>query len=761
VSVDTEPTDAVGHQTVGDTPVRDRADGTTAGRTRTDRERASRDKVSGKKGRNRADRDRVDRDRAELDGSSARFGGAKSFAEASRAPTRPKRAGRITTGLPYWPALDGLRAVAVVAVLLYHAGVTGLPGGLLGVDVFFVLSGFLITTLLLDERMRSGTVALRKFWSRRVRRLLPALLLVLVAVSASVSLVAGPGDLHSVRDDALSALFYVANWRFALSGQSYFDHFGAPSPLLHLWSLGVEEQFYLVWPLVVLLVTRRARRPARTLGFTAVVLAAASTVALVALHAAGASDSRLYYGTDTRALTLLVGAALACLLAAPRGRHRRRIAHRRSGRWLVSALGLAGAITLGLAFATVTGEDPLLYSGGFLVVAVATAAVLACIVLVPHSPLARLLGLAPLAAIGRISYGLYLWHWPLFLALDGRRTGLSGPALLGLRLGGALALSLASYFLVEKPIRQRRWRRPRMRFAVPAATLLTAGAVAIGTLPGVLPGTLPTAGAGGLDALNRVASQEASAASADLGAPAVPPHPKATEPVRVLVVGDSVALTVGAALRRVAPQWRTTVVNGGILGCGIGPGNRSRYSADLAYPSQRPCTDWPTWWRDATQRFHPDVVLLISGRWETFNSYVNGRRATIGQPDFDRLLSANFDKAINLFGSLHTQLAMVTTPCVARTELADGSLDPASDPARTARYNQLLRGAVARHPQSARVLDLGATLCPGGHYTDTLGGLPVRFDDGIHVGIAAGPVIAPLLLGGARTISGLPARPKD
>ena len=210
------------------------------------------------------------------------------------------------------PALDGLRGVAVVAVLLYHGGVSAAGGGFLGVDVFFALSGFLITSLLLAERASTGRIDLKAFWGRRARRLLPALLVVLVFVAVYAAVFARPGELDRIRQDGLSTLLYLANWRMIFGGQSYFESFEAPSPLRHTWSLGIEEQWYLVWPLVVALVLawwRGAGR--RALGVMCAVLAAASAVAMAVL-ASGADDpSRAYYGTDARAQGLLLGALLA------------------------------------------------------------------------------------------------------------------------------------------------------------------------------------------------------------------------------------------------------------------------------------------------------------------------------------------------------------------------------------------------------------------------------------------------------------------
>ena len=308
--------------------------------------------------------------------------------------------------LPYLPALDGLRAAAVVAVLLYHAGVGWLPGGYLGVDTFFVLSGFLITALLLAEWQGNGGIALAAFWARRARRLLPALLLVLLAVGAYAAFLAPAHELSSLRGDSLATLFYGANWRFVASAQGYFDQFVTPSPLRHAWSLAIEEQFYLVWPLVVLGWLRLRRGRTAGLGGFCVALALGSA-ALMALLAQGAADtSRAYYGTDTRAQAVLVGAALAVAW------HRRPDAVAgRPGR-LVLALAGVGVLVTAWLWTSVPDTDRWMYRGGFLLAAVATAAVLAAVARPDPGRAARVLTLAPLRWIGAISYGLYLWHWP-------------------------------------------------------------------------------------------------------------------------------------------------------------------------------------------------------------------------------------------------------------------------------------------------------------------------------------------------------------
>jgi peptidoglycan/LPS O-acetylase OafA/YrhL len=721
------------------------------------------------------------------DPAEVRFGVAASFSEAAaetpvprstaRATRRSERrrarsdeGGTSTERLPYWPGLDGLRAVAVLGVLLYHAGTTWLPGGLLGVDVFFVLSGFLITSLLLEERLRTGSIDLRAFWARRVRRLLPALLLLLLAVAGASTVLAAGGDLRSLRTDALAALLYVANWRFALSGQDYFERFGDPSPLLHLWSLGVEEQFYLLWPLLVLVVAGLVRRPSRGIAVVAVVGAIASTALLVRLDASDVDRSRLYYGTDTRALTLLVGAALACMLFAPRGRHRRRFSERPAGRVLLLLLGVAGAGALGYVFATVDGQDPRLYSGGFLVVAVATAAVLASVVLRPRAWLTRLLALPPLVGLGRISYGLYLWHWPVFLVLDNERLGLTDPALLAVRLGATLAISLASYLLVEKPIRSGRWsrrgrategpdrprrRRPPMLVVAPVATALTAGAVILATLPGVLPGSSGPRG----NTLDRVADTEYTERQRLLAQPQ-PSGPPLNRTLRILVVGDSVGLTAGAALRRVQSDWDVSILNGGLAGCGIAPGTREAGRTDKSLPDLVPCADWPQRWQRVVDNFRPDVVLLLSGRWETIDRYEGRKTITIDTPAFDGALSDAFDTGIRILSSRGAKVGMVTTPCT-KVEKSVGDATETSNEERIDRYNQLLTEVTARHPNVASTIDLHARLCPGGRYASKLDGVQVRDEDGIHISPGAGSVIAPLTLGTARSLVGLSERPPD
>jgi peptidoglycan/LPS O-acetylase OafA/YrhL len=335
----------------------------------------------------------------------------------------------------YKPALDGIRALAVIAVLLFH-GEAGAPGGFLGVSVFFTLSGYLITSLLLAEHARTGTIGLREFYARRLRRLMPA-----AFVCFALVLALGPWWTATQRrdlpGDLLAALLDVANWRFAFADTSYQELFiGAPSPVAHFWSLAIEEQFYLVLPLIATVALRRSRR---TLALTAWTLLGASIAATVLT-----SDRDLVYnGTHTRAAELLFGVVLAMLPL--RRRSVQRVLR------VASPVALAALIVVVLK---ATVADSWLYDGGLVFVGLTSAILVGG---VAHGgPLARVLGNPTLAAVGRISYGLYLFHWPIFLVLSESRVGVGGAPLLVLRLAASFAAAAVSYRILELPVRHRR-----------------------------------------------------------------------------------------------------------------------------------------------------------------------------------------------------------------------------------------------------------------------------------------------------------------
>ncbi len=559
--------------------------------------------------------------------------------------------------------LDGLRAIAVLAVLVYHADLGLLSGGFLGVDVFFVISGFLITTLLLAERDRLGHIRLREFWLRRARRLLPALFLVL-AGTILMALVLAPGEVARVRGDTLAALAYVTNWYLILRQQSYFEAVGRPSPLLHLWSLAVEEQFYVLWPLLLtagLLIARRRGMLVLTL-----LGAAGSAILMAALYVPGVDPSRVYYGTDTHAVGLLAGAALA-LAWSPVARATapatpvsdrdgeavgrawpalppwpeaddgadpgtRSPVRRGRAATLAAAVtglvrglpwwdaaGIAGLGLLGACFWLFDEYEPWLYRGGFVVVAIVTATVIFASVRPGGWLGAGVLDRQPLRWIGERSYGIYLWHWPIFtLTRPQLDVPLDPIPDLALRLALTLLAAEVSYRFVETPVRQgalgrawRAWRSvPRERristYRWPIATSGAVLALAVVVGARVAGATAPpppsylavsSIDTGGPAAAASAGPVRTPAATPSTGAPvslapetglatapagpagspaptsagqaaASTPPPK-VRPPQVLAIGDSVMLGAVAQLRQAVHGIEVNAAIGRSFGVGV------------------------------------------------------------------------------------------------------------------------------------------------------------------------------------------------
>ncbi len=370
--------------------------------------------------------------------------------------------------LPYLPALDGLRAIAVVAVMIYHADEGWLQGGYLGVEVFFAISGYLITALLITEYERTGTIDLVGFWKRRARRLLPALGALLGGV-AVLALFTARDALADLTGQAVAALAYVMNWSLILTEQSYFESFGRPPLLQHLWSLAIEEQFYLLFPLIFIGGRRLMGRRA-TLGLV-VLAAVASTTFMWSAFDPTVDPSRLYYGTDSRAAGILVGVALAMVWRPWSSMGPVRTAA------IPDLVGLVGMGVLLTQFWVLGAYQPRLYQGGFLLIAIATCAVVGAVV-TPGSLLATPLSWKPLRWIGARSYGLYLWHWPLFMVLrPGVDTIVGDPWLTLVRIGATVAIAEISYTYVEQPIREGRFLEQlrSLRRAAPEQAALKRG----------------------------------------------------------------------------------------------------------------------------------------------------------------------------------------------------------------------------------------------------------------------------------------------
>ena len=633
------------------------------------------------------------------------------------------------------PALDGLRAIAVALVLAGHGGIPGVGGGFVGVDVFFVLSGFLITSLLLDELGRTGRIELAGFWIRRARRLLPALVLMVLTVGAGRELLPSRA-LTGLRDDAIAAFFWAANWRFVAQKTDYFTQGAPPSPLQHTWSLGVEEQYYFVWPVlliaVTLLLAARARRyfgratvgGVRFATFVFATVGALASAALTIVLASGTTRDRIYFGTDTRAQALLTGAAAAALLVRdwPSLNRGWCLIGSRWGRRVARFLPLLGVAGMAAATHCATGGAGEFRHGLLIGVAIASVLVVAPVAMEQRGAIARVLALPPLVWLGTISYGVYLWHWPIFLALNGERTGWSGLPLFAARCAATVAMAAASWWLIERPI--RRWRPSRvLLLPLAAATVASAAAVTllvvpVGTGPGLHEAGLPPG-------VSAVAAVSPSPPGGSHPGPVGPRDPH--RPFTVSVFGDSIGWTW---MRYLPPTPGFAFVDHTVIGCSLVRGTPYRYIGQTL--EQRPeCDGWPIRWSTQIGQDQPDVALLIIGRWETVDRVNEGQWTHIGDPTFDAYLSGELQRALNILSATGVRVVAATVPYSRGGEKPDGRLYPEDQPDRVNLWNSMLRKTVAQHP-NVQILDLNKKLCPDGVYTAKVDGIKVR-SDGVHL----------------------------
>lgn len=496
-------------------------------------------------------------------------GAAATAATAATARSEHPVAGRGRPGGVRYAGLDGLRAFAVAVVLVYHLFPGVLPGGFIGVDVFFVISGFLITSLLVRERRASGRIDLRRFWVRRARRLLPAIA-ALVLVCSPAALAIGGDVLVGLPRQILGAFTFSANWLSIAADSSYFAQ-GAPELFRNLWSLAVEEQFYVAWPLILLALALLRSWWAR-FGIV-LAAAAASAIGMAALAVPGEDPTRVYFGSDTHSFGLALGAALALLVTRMRpldldaGESGLQVFVRR---WLppLGALSMLGLVVSAYAM---TADAAFTYRGGLALVSLLSA-VAVWSAIVPGSSLGRTLDLAPLRFIGARSYGLYLWHWPVFVLACAAVPDENEPGTALLVGGGSLAvtgaLALLSYRYLEQPIRRHgllgavRRARVRMRAARRArltgiATVVVAVGLVIATVAAMIASPSSTG-----------AQRFIESGSASLGGASTPAAPGATPPTHLRIppdphpiptgpdisaFGDSVMLASAPALQETYP----------------------------------------------------------------------------------------------------------------------------------------------------------------------------------------------------------------
>ena len=645
-------------------------------------------------------------------------------------PTETAAPGPRGPTLGHVGALDGIRALAVVGVLLYHAGVQRVRGGFLGVDVFFVLSGFLITSLLVSELERSSTIRFGRFYERRARRLLPALVLLVALVVLFTWVVAPHGSYPSLPTQILGTMAYVGNWTLISHHASYFAQ-GLPlSPLEHTWSLAIEEQFYLVWPgLLWLLWHVTSHR--RALAVWCVGLSAGCAALTAVLYGSAWNIDALYFSTETHATTMLLGAALACLVLAPREDARRgdsaflNVAGRAATGWNV--VGVVAWLVIIAMFLVANGGSASLFKGGYFVIGAVVATAICATVLVPGGWSARALALAPVAFVGRISYGVYLYHFPLFIWLNHARTGLSGTSLLVVRLAVTFAVAYGSYELVEQPIRQRRWLRGWRGLVASVAGFAGVAVLAFSM----------TASAAIVPFADRIARWNPAAV------------PSAGAAARVLVIGDSMAQTLGDGLNNVLaraehvyfavsanPKCSLVVTELRIKGLHIHPRKHCSWSPTRGLPAQ---------WHHELVALGPSMSMVLF-RGDTVDHRLGRHWVHIGNPAYDCVLRARLLDAAAVLSSTGRPVLLLTTPYYATGEKPDGSPWAEDQPSRVRAYNRLLRAFAANYPGVVRVFDLNALVSPGGHYARTLGPTVIRWVDGVHFTYAGDSYVLPNLL---------------
>ena len=669
--------------------------------------------------------------------------------------------------IAYQPALDGVRALAVAAVLLFHAEVAGFDGGYLGVSVFFTLSGYLITSLLVHEHDRTGGIDMRTFYGRRVRRLLPASALCLasvVVVSVVSDVFVGVADL---RRQTAGSILQVANWVFLAGEGSYQQIFqqtgGARSPVEHFWSLAIEEQFYWVWPPTMLFVLARVRsQRSRTITLAAVT--AAFAVAAPVIAAVWGPDAA-YWATPARIAEILLGALLAVALA-----HRSVPA---ATAWLAPAALLALAACVAL-FPASSGPA---YEGWLPAVAVGSAALV--LGLQAPGPLQRALSLTPFVWLGRISYGVYLYHWPIFVLLDEQRTGLDRPVLVPLQLAVTLAVAQLSYTFVEQPV--RRAKRLPFRVTIGGGALATAAVVvfALTVVPkplgeyylpddATVEAVAIDVGAGADEPLTSLTGTAApttlapsstapptSVASSPTPSPTAPPAssvpPSTTEPplpplarpVRIVVAGDSTALATGTGLLYWAaahPDLAQVEVVGA-PGCGFLLGGERREGGFR--PAPEGCNLWLE--QALPQRvaeLQPDVVMMMVTSWDIVDHrWDDGVELTPLDAPFEQHLATDYAAITDELLALGAGSVAWVKPPIPNVVWRDQGTGQ-EDPARHRVVGRVMDEVAVARPADVGVVDLASWLIESGRDDDH----EVR-PDGVHFEPTAAVAIATDFLG--------------
>jgi peptidoglycan/LPS O-acetylase OafA/YrhL len=614
----------------------------------------------------------------------------------------------------YVGGLDGLRAVAVAAVIVYHFAPSAMPAGFLGVDVFFVVSGFLIARLVVAEIAGSGKVALANFWSRRARRLLPALGTMTVVVLCAVAINSSSAEKHDIRAQALGTLFYCANWVMIYAKGSYFTSIGRPSPFLHMWTLAVEEQFYLLLPLVCFLARRSiARHPIRA-AIVALLAALASTVWMAVLVSPTGDPSRGYLGSDSHAMGLLVGVALGVLAGA--GKPWEVMASRLRSNAVVArcaaAVGVASLVAILVTMLVVDDHTYALYRGGFLVFALLCGAVIVVVVMMPAARVARMLRAPWLVAVGLRSYSLYLWHWPVRVFVS-PRPGFDGVTLFGVRLVASVVLAEISFRVVERPFRVGVVaRRSGSRGAILYfAALTVAASLLVATV--AAPVALPA---------SDLARSGAPSGSA----------------LRVDLFGDSTALVFGLAGRRDAGELHISVGGDARLGCGVVHVDHFSDGRVVPYPNNE-CDGWPARWKSVLRRDPHAVLGLMTGAWDVLDHRTSAGVVRFGTPAWTNLVTESLRTALQLLTTGGRTVHLFEVPCYGAGD-SNFLLPERSDPKRIAALDAIFERMANEMPR-VEIVHWRVLVCPNGHRIEEVDGVHLWQPDDVHLSEAGAVLV--------------------
>lgn len=612
-------------------------------------------------------------------------------------------------GSSYFPAVDGMRAIAILSVLVFHTGIYS--NGLFGVDVFFVLSGYLITFTLLREHHRTGSVHIGRFYLRRLKRLLPLLLVMLLLTLGALVLWGRPHELERFGEQAFASLLYVTNWEQVLAGQGYWDGAEALNPLGHMWSLAITEQFYLVWPfllLVLLAIGRLLSRFVRARGHLAWQWSRATALIVLAVAIAGivvgtnwtrlvydgTNPDRVYLGTDTHFVGLVAGSAAAAISYLMLQAQAKRAV--RNGGPSPTA-GISVRIILGF-FITVTSivvtvmivtlsvnassyTEPWLYEYGFTLVAILSA-ILVLTLTSTHNLFARVFAWKPLVELGKVSYTLFLIHMPVYWIVSSTVPWTSSVDLLILGVPISMLVAAGLHHLVAEPIRMKIWGGKGVTVFLASLSLAVAGALVVPSFVNNLP--------------------------------------KGTGDMRVLTLGDSLANDFASTLSGYAGD-SFTVTDGGLPGCAIAGSSGQVTAVGITQKAPAGCNPWEKRWRTHIEQADPDVIV-VNIAWDAVTQLFGEQRVDLLDPEFANTYRAELEKMAEMLEQSKASVLIANSR----------PYNAVVTPEQAAVFNALLAETLAQHP-NLHLLDLSAAVCDESDCSPTTSnGEAMYLDNRVH-----------------------------